>query len=187
MQPDCHRYTRQRAGTPQIRQNGEMAQPLLQVCDLSIRLNSQPVVSDISFSIAPATITGLFGESGCGKTTLALGLLQLLPPEYGVSGSVRFDGADLLALPERELQRIRGARMAMIPQDPLLALNPVMRVCDQVEEVRRAHPAQALDSTQLFELTGFPASRRRAYPHELSGGERQRVLLAQALSAVRPW
>jgi peptide/nickel transport system ATP-binding protein len=162
-----------------------MSQPLLQVSHLSIRLNAQPVVSDISFSIAPSSIVGLFGESGCGKTTLALSLLKLLPRQYDVQGQVRLDGADLLPLPERKWQPIRGARIAMIPQDPLLALNPVLRVCDQVDEVRRAHPARAIDLNQLFQLTGLPESRRRAYPHQLSGGERQRVLLAQAL-ACRP-
>src|SRR5271157_2580519 len=99
-----------------------MPQPLLQVSNLSIRLNTQPIVSDISFAIEGGAIAGLFGESGCGKATLALSLLKLLPPrQYRVQGRVLLDGADLLPLPERAWQRIRGARMAMVFQYPLLA------------------------------------------------------------------
>ncbi|HEV2448376.1 MAG TPA: ABC transporter ATP-binding protein, partial [Candidatus Sulfopaludibacter sp.] len=162
-----------------------MPQPLLQVSNLSISLKGRPIISDLSLAIAPATVTGLFGESGCGKTTMALGILRLLPPRYRVTGVVRLDGVDLTGLPERELERIRGARIAMVFQDSLLALNPVMRAADQIEEVRRAHPAQALPPGRLCDLAGLPESRRNAYPHELSGGERQRVLLAQAL-ACRP-
>lgn len=159
-----------------------MPRPLLEVSHLSIALNAQPVVSDLSLEIAPGSIVGLFGESGCGKTTLALGILNLLRPDrYRVSGSVRLEGADLLRLSEREMEAIRGARVSMILQDPLLALNPVMRVSDQIEEVRRAHGRQGLETAEIGELVGLAEPRRRSYPHQLSGGERQRVLLAQAL------
>ena len=171
----------ERAERRQIRQNGGMVQPLLQVSGLSIRLKARPFVSDITFSIPRASVTGLFGESGCGKTTLALALLRLLPRDYSVEGRILLEADDLLQRSESRMQSIRGARVSMILQDPLLALNPVMRVCDQVEEVRRAHPARALSTSEIFDLTGLPQARRRAYPHELSGGERQRVLLAQAL------
>lgn len=163
-----------------------MSQPLLAVSNLSIAVNARLIVSGISFSIAPAGIVGLFGESGCGKTTLAMGILKMLPaPQYRVAGTAKLGDTDLLSLSEIELERIRGAQIAMIFQDPLLALNPVLRIGDQIEEVRRAHPGQARDLPELFRLVGLPESLRGAYPHELSGGERQRVLLAQAL-ACRP-
>ena len=159
-----------------------MPRPLLEVSRLSITLDGQPVVSDLSFEIAPGTTVGLFGESGCGKTTLALGILNLLRPDrYCIRGSVRLNGADLLRLSERELQAVRGARISMIFQDPLLSLNPVMRVSDQIEEVRRAHGREGLEAAEICELVGLAEPQRRAWPHELSGGERQRVLLAQAL------
>ena len=161
---------------------GPTVSPLLEAANLSVELNGRQIVSEVSFSIAPATIVGLFGESGCGKTTLAMGLLKLLPAPYRISGTARLEGADLLTLSERQLQPIRGGRIAMVLQDPLLALNPVLRVDRQIDEVRRAHPSRALERDRLFELVGLPESRRRAYPHQLSGGERQRVLLAQALA-----
>lgn len=132
-------------------------------------------------------MAGLFGESGSGKTTLALALLGLLDPRrYRVSGSVRLRGRELIGLNEGELRQVRGAVISMVLQDPMLALNPVMRVARQVREAMRAHGVE--DPVEpLFELVGLDASRRmlRAYPHELSGGERQRVTIAVAL-ACRP-
>jgi peptide/nickel transport system ATP-binding protein len=162
-----------------------MPEPLLEVRDLTVELD-RPIVSGVSFAIAPGSITGLFGESGCGKTTLALALLRLLPARYRMRGSVRLHGRELTSLGERELERIRGAEISMIFQDPALALNPVMRAGRQVSEVLRAHRA-AGDVLGLFELAGLVPSERLlgAYPHQLSGGERQRVLIAQAL-ACRP-
>jgi len=160
--------------------------PLLHVDNLSIALDGAPVVSGVSFDITPASVVGLFGESGCGKTTLALSLMKLLPERYRVQGSVMLGGTEVLALSEPELESIRGARIAMIFQDPLLALNPVMRVSRQVREVLRAHDALKSSSPhELLDLAGLPRARHDAYPHQLSGGERQRVLLAQAL-ACRP-
>ncbi len=132
-------------------------------------------------------MAGLFGESGSGKTTLALALLGLLDARrYRVSGSVRLRGRELVGLNERALRQVRGAVISMVFQDPMLALNPVMRVAGQVREAMRAHGV-ADPVEPLFELVGLDASPRmlRAYPHELSGGERQRVTIAIAL-ACRP-
>jgi ABC-type glutathione transport system ATPase component len=170
---------------------------VLQVRDLSVGLRSNgreyaPIVSDVSFDLPPASTTGLFGPSGCGKTTLALALLNLLPrPQYCVEGSVLLKDSDLLSLRERKLERQRGAGISFVFQDPLLALNPVMRAGDQIAEVIRAHrpmrPAALRAEVQtLLKLVGLADPRiSTAYPHELSGGERQRVTLAQAL-ACRP-
>jgi peptide/nickel transport system ATP-binding protein len=136
----------------------------------------------VSFLLPPASITGLFGESGCGKTTLAHALLKLLPAPYCVSGAVEFEGRNLLSLPERELQPLRGGRIGLMFQDPLLALNPVLRAGTQIAEVARAHGVERPD---LPASLGLLPRHPGAYPHQLSGGERQRVTLAQAL-ACRP-
>jgi ABC-type glutathione transport system ATPase component len=160
---------------------------VLQVRNLTVELHNAPIVSGVSFHLQAATITGLFGESGCGKTTLALALLNLLPqPRYRLHGSILLKNRDVLSLPERELERIRGAQISLISQDPLLALNPVLRAGRQVAEVLRAHSSRG-DVESLFRLVGLPPDPRllAAYPHQLSGGERQRVLIAQAL-ACRP-
>lgn len=172
---------------------------LLAVRDLSVDLARRgaarfPVLSGVSFDIAPAEIVGLFGESGCGKTTLAQALLGLLPRErFSVRGAIRFREANLAIDEERAFESIRGAGIALVFQDPLLALNPVLRAGDQVAEVVRAHRPIGRrevgpEVDGLFRLAGLGDSRRLrdAYPHELSGGERQRVLIAQALAARPP-
>jgi ABC-type glutathione transport system ATPase component len=154
---------------------------------VSVRNSTVRVVSEVSFQVDPGTIVGLFGESGCGKTTLALALLNLLPASrYRVRGSVQLGDFEVLSASERQLQRIRGAQISLVFQDPLLALNPVMRVRRQVAEVMRAHGCRD-GIERLFDLVGLPATPRMfdAYPHQLSGGERQRVAIAQAL-ACRP-
>ena len=145
----------------------------------------RPLASDLTFDIGAGEVVGLCGRSGCGKTSLALALLRLLPEDlYHVRGSVRLRGQDLLALDEREMESIRGASISMVFQDPLAALNPVMRVRDQVCEVIRAHRV-AQPPEQLFVMAGLTPSARilDAYPHQLSGGERQRVCLVLALAA----
>ena len=154
------------AGTPLLEVEGL-------VVDFAGRGGPRRVLGDISFAIASGEIAGLFGDSGCGKTTLALAIAGLLPRgRYRVSGSVRWHGAE------------SGRRLSFVFQDPLLALNPVLRVREQVSEVIRAH-ASGERVEELLELVRLPVSRRLldAYPHQLSGGERQRVLLAQALAA----
>ena len=162
-------------------------EPLLEVRDLSIRLlPDRPILQGVSFDIPAGTIAGLSGDSGSGKTTLALALLKLLPPQYVVGGQVLLRGRDLIALDEHALESVRGAQAAMIFQDPLLALNPVLRIRRQIVEILRAHRVEG-DPARLLELAGIPDPGRilDAWPHQLSGGERQRVTIAQAL-ACRP-
>ena len=163
--------------------------PLLCVRNLDVAIASRPILCGVSFEIQPGSIMGLFGESGCGKTTLALALSNLLPERYRVSGDIEFEGRDIRRCSAREMRQIRGARIALIMQDPLLALNPVLRAGDQIAEAIHAHAKssaprirQQVDSA--FRLAGLEPSSRiwNAYPHELSGGERQRVLLAQFLA-----
>src|ERR1700759_598931 len=106
-----------------------MPETLLEVQGLSIDLQGRAILTDVSFVAAAGAIVGLFGESGCGQTTLALALLGLLPaPRYRVRGSVRLCGRELLGLDERSLERLRGAAISLVFQDPMLALNPVLRV-----------------------------------------------------------
>jgi len=159
---------------------------MLQVRELSVELSRAPVVSEVSFDIAAGSITGLTGDSGCGKTTLALALLGLLPADrFRVRGSVRLRDRELLPLPERQWERVRGGQISMVFQDPLQALNPVLRVGTQLAEAMRAH-GKSSDIGHLLQMVELPeaAQIRDAYPHQLSGGERQRVCLALALSAA---
>jgi oligopeptide/dipeptide ABC transporter ATP-binding protein len=173
------------------------AEPLLEVRDLDVRISvesARPVsaLAGISFRIAAGERVGLLGESGAGKTTLALALLRLLPPASRVTaGSIRFESRPLLSLGESELRKVRGARISIIYQDSM-ALNPVMRVGDQVAEVLRAHynwtSRRCRDESRLLmeEMELEQIDRvYTSFPHQLSGGQRQRVLVAQAL-ACRP-
>lgn len=170
---------------------------LLCVRDLCVRYSSEdgaqtPAIQGVSFSLRGGEGVGLFGPSGCGKTTTALALLQVFPEGSHVSGSAQLRGRELIGLPEREMRRIRGAEIAMVFQEPSLALNPVLRAGNQIAEVVRAHRdwswRRSCDEAEsLLETVRLPRAGDffHAYPHQLSGGQRQRVLIAQAL-ACRP-
>jgi oligopeptide/dipeptide ABC transporter ATP-binding protein len=156
---------------------------------------AQPVraLDQATLEIRPGELVGILGESGSGKSTLAAALLRLLPADARYdSGSIEVLGRNLLELSAAELQRIRGARIALIPQDPALTLNPVLTVGDQIAEVIRAHVRSTRQNRrtrveELLKEVGFdqPQLIYNAYPHQLSGGQRQRVVIAQAI-ACRP-
>jgi peptide/nickel transport system ATP-binding protein len=161
----------------------------LDVEDLTVRVGAIDAVHQVSFTLEPGHRTGLIGESGSGKTLTALAIMGLLPDGLSASGSVRYAGRDLLALPERELCKVRGDRMSMIFQEPMTALNPVMSIGEQVAEPLRIHRGMprgeahraALRALQRVRLPDA-AEKMHAYPHQLSGGQRQRAMIAMATS-----
>jgi oligopeptide/dipeptide ABC transporter ATP-binding protein len=152
---------------------------------------SHLALDGVSFEVLRQSVTGVLGESGSGKTTLALALTQLLPRSAKIrSGSIIFQGQELLKLAERQMQRLRGSGIGMIFQQPGLSLNPVLRAVDQIAEVIRAHRAgnthqRRQEALTLLAEVGLDKDRHvaDAYPCELSGGQRQRILIAQALAA----
>ena len=163
---------------------------MLQVTNLTVTYPGRPAVVDgVSLSIDAGEVVGLSGPSGCGKSTLAASLLGLLAHDTRVTGSIRFDGRELRGLTERELEHIRGARVALVFQESALALNPLLTAGAQIAEVVFAHDsctrAKALQRARdILTDVGFGDERDRifdAYPHELSGGQRQRILIAQAI------
>ncbi|HUI83181.1 MAG TPA: ABC transporter ATP-binding protein [Candidatus Binatia bacterium] len=185
---------------------------LLDVRKLNIEFAAaqRPVtaVCDVSFQIGAGEVFGLVGESGSGKSVTALAILRLLPPQARISGSILFRGEDLLALPEVGMQHIRGAGISMIFQEPMTALNPVMRVGDQIAEAVLAHETRqrhnrhlprgqdgqglrpgvsraeawrrAVEALRTVSISDAD-HRARDYPHQLSGGQRQRVMIAMAV------
>ena len=172
--------------------------PLLEVEDLSVAVHGPAgivkILDRIGFSIRRGQAVGIVGESGSGKSMTALSIMRLhrdLPPG-GLSGSIRFDGMELLPLPEDEMRRLRGDRIAMIFQEPMSSLNPVMRIGKQVAETLRVHrqvgaaeaERAAIELLRKVRIAD-PEARAREYPHQLSGGMRQRVMIASAL-ACRP-
>ncbi|MCP4204074.1 MAG: ABC transporter ATP-binding protein [bacterium] len=170
-------------------------EPLLAVENLTIsfpdRGGQAAVVRGVSFDVAAGEFVGLVGESGSGKTMTALALLRLVPAPGKIQGGrIRLSGHDLMALSEKEMCSVRGARIGMVFQEPMTALNPVFTVGFQICEAIRAHGdlsrRQARDEAErLLELVAMPEPRRRLkdYPHQLSGGQRQRVMIAIALAS----
>lgn len=167
---------------------------LLQVRNLTVRFPAvraaaHTAVDNVSFDLEASEVVGLIGESGCGKTTLSLAMLGLFAKERAeVSGSVMFRGQELLTLDERSLGKVRGAKISLVPQEPGIALSPVMRAGDQIAEVLRAHKkwdwerCRVEAETWLARVGLLPINRiYSSYPHQLSGGQLQRVVLAQAL------
>jgi len=147
-------------------------------------------VDGVSFFIEKGEIFGIVGESGCGKTTLGLSFLRLLPTGSYLEGELFFDGKDLLKLSEEELRSLRGKEIAMIFQDPMTSLNPVLKIKDHFIETIRTHldviKEEAMDMASKALLSvGVPPEKLESYPFELSGGQRQRVMIALAL-ALKP-
>ncbi len=169
--------------------SGAGMNPLLQVRDLSVRFGAKEVVRGVGFDIAPGEKLALVGESGSGKTITALSLLRLAG-EANISGQALLRGRELLSLSEREMRGVRGGEIAMVFQEPMTALNPLMTIGQQIAEVlelkKALTPAQSAQAAiELLAKTGIPEPARRAgsYPHQLSGGQRQRAMIAMALAS----
>ncbi len=171
------------------------APPLLQIEHLTIAFPgpAAPVVDDVSLSVAPGETLGVVGESGSGKSLTALSVVGLLPTAARLTtGRICFQGRELTGLPERELRAVRGAGIGVIFQEPMTALDPVMRVGDQIAEALEVHGrlggrAARERAVELLRAVRIPDPERRSrdFPHQLSGGMRQRVMIAIAL-ACRP-
>ncbi len=165
---------------------------LLEINNLNVTFSTQTgevaAVRDVTFNIPESGTLGLVGESGSGKSATALAILRLLPQQARTSGAIRFAGEDLLNLAPEPMRQIRGSRISMIFQEPMTALNPVMRVGDQIAEAVLAHARMGKREAWQRTLEALsdvaipdPAQRARDFPHQLSGGQRQRVMIAMAL------
>ena len=166
---------------------------LLEIKNLTIHFETREetvrAVNDVSLSIEKGETLGLVGETGAGKTTTALGILRLISDTVGryKTGEIIYKGQDILKMNDHEVRDIRGNEISMIFQDPMTALNPIMRVVDQIAEGLRIHSemskADAIKkASEMLELVGIPAERGREYPHQFSGGMKQRVVIAMALA-----
>ena len=173
----------------------DAAAPLIEVKDLSVSFGRDrrevKAVRHVSFTIGHGETVALVGESGSGKSVTALSILQLLPYPYAwhPSGSIKVDGEEVVGAPENQMRRLRGNRIALIPQEPMTSLNPLHTIERQIGEVLQVHkglrgPAARARTIELLNLVGLPEAERRigAYPHQLSGGQRQRVMIAMALA-----
>lgn len=168
---------------------------LLEISDLTVRYNTDDAVvhavNDFNLNLVRGEARGLVGETGAGKTTLALSILRLLPERVGEikSGSIVYNGQELLKLPEAEMLPLRGKRISMIFQDPMTSLNPTQTVGNQILEVLNLHfPEMSRTEKvkrvdEMMTLVGIPPERKNSYPHEFSGGMKQRIVIAMALVA----
>lgn len=165
-----------------------MPEPLLQIEHLHIAFGVTAAVRDLNLFIAAGEALGLVGESGSGKSVTSLAIMRLLAPQARVGGNIRFNREELLSASEEQMRALRGQAVSMIFQEPMTALNPLMRVGDQIAEAVLAHhrvgkkqawrqAVVALDDVAVPD----PETRARAYPHQLSGGQRQRVMIAMAI------
>jgi oligopeptide/dipeptide ABC transporter ATP-binding protein len=171
-----------------------MRTPLLSISDLCLEFKTTrgtlKALNGISFDVQRGEVFGLVGETGCGKTVTGLSALRLLPRSARITkGTIDFDGANLLALPDSEMEKVRGGKIAMIFQDPSSSLNPVFSIRSQITRVIRQHTTfnagQALArACEMLAAVGLPDIKRilSSYPHQLSGGQQQRVMIAMALS-----
>jgi oligopeptide/dipeptide ABC transporter ATP-binding protein len=168
--------------------------PLLAVSDLRVDFHAAGrhvrAVDGLSYEVRRGQTVAMIGESGCGKTVSSRALMGLLPRTARVTGSIRFNGQELVGLSERRIREYRGAAIAMVFQDPTRSLNPTMRAGDQIVEAVRAHGDESRDAAreralELMRLVRLPAAEERfeQYPHQLSGGMRQRVMIAIAIAA----
>ena len=171
--------------------NGAMAGPMLDVRDLSVSFNSAAgrvqALRHVDLAVARGAIMGIVGESGSGKSTLIGAATRLLPENADISGAVQFDGEDLLALKSAALRALRGRRIAMVFQDPMTALNPVLSIGQQMTDIQYRDRLSATDkrnrAAAMLSRVGIPdaAARLSRHPHEFSGGMRQRIAIAMAL------
>jgi len=164
---------------------------MLEIKDLSViyetDLETVYAVNGVTLSLEKGATLGLVGETGAGKTTLALTLMRLLPERTGkvTSGSITFEGEDIVELPEADMRKIRGDKIAMIFQDPMTSLNPVLTVGEQIavhNDSGRSKEEIEARVDETLTLVGIPPARKHEYPHQFSGGMRQRVVIAIALS-----
>ena len=168
---------------------------LLEIKNLKVHYNTDEAVvyalNDFSLDLGKGEILGVVGETGAGKTTMALSIMKLLPEHVAevTGGSVTYNGEDVFKMSQKQLRNLRGAEVSMIFQDPMTSLNPVMNVGDQIDEVLKIHnpsmPKQERDEkvAEILTLVGIPPERRVQFPHQFSGGMKQRVVIAMALVA----
>ncbi len=164
-------------------------QPVLQVDNLVAELRQgqhrDAVINGVSLALLPGQITALVGESGCGKSITAMAIMRLLPPNIAIAGGrVLFGGSDIAHMPAARLRAIRGKEIAMIFQDPMASLNPVMTVGRQIMEAMPVHPNKRAAALELLRRVAIPDPERAfaTFAHRLSGGQRQRVMIAMALA-----
>ena len=173
--------------------NEEKSGRILEVKNLVVEYTDEKdivqAVNDVSFELDYGGTIGLVGETGAGKTTIAKAICQILPvpPSRIKSGEIRFEGKELISLPEEEMKKLRGAKISMVFQDPMTALNPIMRVGEQISESLIINEGLSKEEAkkraeEMLEFVGIPKARYREYPHQFSGGMKQRVVIAIALA-----